>query len=61
MTDKIKVTIAIKLQVMYGLSIGVITIDLRPFYILKAKVMHISTMNILEMVRDMEKITIAIN
>ena len=43
---------------MYGLTFGIFTFDLGP--ILKVKVLYISTTNILEMVIDRVKISIAI-
>ena len=57
-TDVEQITTAIKKQVIYGLWIGIFTLDLGP--LLKVKVMHTSTMNIMEIIPDWVKITIAI-
>ena len=45
---------------MHGLSFDIFTFDLGPIPNVKVKVMHIFTMNVLEMMRDREKIAIAI-
>ena len=75
MNDKSKITVAIKCEIICGLSIGILAYNLNPFKMsrlrsyklqhltltyLNVKVMHISTMNILNMVTVMVRITIAI-
>ena len=59
MTDMVQVTIDKKLEVIHGLLTGVFTFDLGHSKG-QVKVVHISTINILEMVTDMEKINIDI-
>ena len=50
----------IKYEVVYGLQIGTLTLDLDPLTEVKENVMHISTATILEMINCMAHITIAI-